>query len=162
MKKKNLIIVIASCVMLLAYFVLPFITGVKASAFGESETQNTDDTVSMFYMLKDSGTPALSIILLVLTLCSSLYLLLDSFRDKLKDFSFIEKIVIPEKVAFLLPVILVLLVRFLYKPKGMELLSGLGAKISMVYGMGFYLFLLAAIVVAALVWVKSPALEEKV
>lgn len=145
MKKKNLIIVIASCVMLLAFLVFAYIK------FGDKST-------SMFDMMKNDA-PIMAFLILLLLLLSPIYLLLDSFRENLKkNIPVVEKIVIPEKVALLLPLILFFL--YFFYLKSMPLIGDLMKEGT--YGLGFYLYLLAGIAVAVLPWVKSPILEEKV
>lgn len=135
MKKKDLIAAIAGCLMLLAYLVMPYVK------FGPA-------SVSMYDVLKNDFS-----IFSLLFLLSSVFLVVFSLREK---FGIADKIAVPEMVAFLLPVIF-LLCMILFKSKEMKAAMMLAS-----YGIGFYLCVLAAIVVAVLPWVKSPILEEKV
>lgn len=161
MKKKNLIVVVASCLMLLAYFAMPYIASFKVSSFGISHAEKLN--LSLFDDLKDADS-VFDFLFTLLLLLSPLYLLMDVFREKLKEnVPIVEKIVIPEKVALTLPLELIVITGLFInsiKPALNELVQGL-AKFSVEYGSGFYLYLVAAIVVAALPWVKHPLLEEE-
>ena len=161
MKNKKLIIVVASCLMLLAYFAMPYIASIKVSSFGMSQTEKVN--LSLFEGLKEATT-VLDFLFMLLVLLAPLYLLLDVFRNKLKEsVPAVEKMIIPEKVALLLPLIFIILERLFddeIEPIANEIAQGL-ANFSVQYGSGFYLYLVAAIVVAVLPWVKHPLLEEE-
>lgn len=160
MKNKNLIIVVAGCLMLLAYFALPYVASIKVSSFGMSHSEKVN--LSLFDGLKEAST-ILDFLLMLLVLLAPLYLLLDVFRDKLKEsVPAVEQIVIPEKVVSLLPLIFIILERLFddeLEPVANTIAQGL-ANFSVQYGSGFYLYLFAAIVVAVLPWIKQPILDK--
>lgn len=83
MKNKSLIIVVASSLMLLAYFVLPYVASIKVSSFGMSQTEKVN--LSLFEGLKETPS-VLDFILMLLVLLAPLYLLVDVFREKLKKY----------------------------------------------------------------------------
>ena len=145
MKKKNLIIVVASCIMLLAYFALPCISGIRIPELDPSRTESTAH--SLFDMLTDKA-PTMAFLIFLLLLLAPLYLLLDAYLEK-----FIKKVILPRKIVFLLPLILIVCLRVL-----MNSFMSTGNDLPRVgvFGIGFYLYLAAAVVVAVLPWVKNP------
>lgn len=136
MKKRQLTVVVASALMVLAHVALPLITVPKMNF-----------SVTMFKMLTGNSS-VWGFILLLLALLVPLYLLLDVFREKVPA---LAKVVIPAKVASLLPIIVVVLLTF-------EISGNKGIPVDK--GIGYYIYLLAAIVVAVLPYVKHPALED--
>lgn len=138
MKKRDLIVVVASGIMLFAFLALPVLS-VKTFGF----------SLTMFKILINSKSLWFSIVLLLMLL-APLYLIFDKYREKLK---FMAKIVIPSKIATLLPIILFLL--FLYG------INSTSRGVTPTKDVGFYFYFLAAIVVAILPFIKHGALEDK-
>ena len=162
MKNKRIIIVVASCLMLLAYFAMPY-ANIKVSSFLMSD----ELSFTQFDDLKDADT-ILDFLLSLLILLSPLYLLLDVFRENLQEIvPIVKKIIISEKVTLLLPLILIVFQRLYVEsiiPAFNEIIEAYSegyADFSIEYGSGFYLYLVAAIVVAVLPWVKQSLLEEE-
>lgn len=136
MERRSLIVVIASALMILAFIALPVIS---VSGFGFSATM-------LDMLMKNSSV--MYTFLLLLILLAPIYLILDVYREKL---SFMEKIKIPSKIAPLVPLVCFIIYTFAFS-------SGKG--ITPDKGSGYYIYALAAIVVAALPFIKHPSLEK--
>lgn len=136
MERRSLIVVIASALMILAFIALPVIS---VSGFGFSATM-------LDMLMKNSSV--MYTFLLLLILLAPIYLILDVYREKL---SFMEKIKIPSKIASLVPLVCFIIYTFAFS-------SGKG--ITPDKGSGYYIYALAAIVVAALPFIKHPSLEK--
>lgn len=155
MKRKELIIMVCSLVMLIAYFVLPTISGIRIPEYDLSRTEDSPNT--LFNMLTDKA-PATAFIIFLLLLIAPLYLLLDAFRDKLKKaIPFIKSVRLPQKMAYLLPLILIICLRLLMKS---FMQTGIDLPRDPVFGSGFYLYSIAAIVVAIMPWISCRSLKE--
>lgn len=136
MERKRLIVVIASALMILAFIGLPVIS---VSTFGFSATM-------LDMLMKNSSI--MFTLLLLLMLFAPIYLILDVYRDRLP---FMDKIKIPTKIALLVPIICFIIYTIV-------LSSGKG--ITPDKDSGYYIYLLAAIVIAILPFVKHPSLEK--
>ena len=136
MERRSLIAVIASALMILAFIALPVIS---VSGFGFSAT--------MLDMLMKNSSIMYTLLLLLMFLVP-IYLILDVYRDRL---SFMEKIKIPSKIASLIPLVCFIIYTF-------ALSSGKG--ITPDKGIGYYIYALATIVVAALPFIKHSSLEK--
>lgn len=142
---KKSITAIASCLMLLAYFALPYF---------KLGTYVSD---SMLDLMDEREVPIMVIVTSLLLLVSPLYLLLYAFRDKLgRRISIVGRRAIPEKAALTLPLILFICLTLLIE----STLWG-EAEAKGTYGPAFYLYLLAAIAAAAMTQVKHPKTERK-
>lgn len=152
MKNKRLIIIVACSLMIVAYFTIPVIASIKVTVMGIS--QSTKYSIYMFRALTSNNTSFWFFLIYFLLLLAPIYLLMDVYRKKIQEkISVMAKIVIPEKVAMLLPLILIILL-------ALSISNTIGSNASVVYGIGFYLYLLAAIVLAILPWVNNPLLEN--
>lgn len=136
MERRSLITVIASALMILAFITLPVIS---VSGFGFSAT--------MWDMLMKNSS-IMYTLLLLLMLLTPIYLILDVYREKM---SFMEKIKISSKIASMVPLVCFIIYTF-------ALSSGKG--ITPDKGSGYYIYALAAIVVAALPFIKHSSLEK--
>lgn len=143
MNKRMLINVVASGLMVLAHLFMPLWSmKVKVMVIG------IVDSASMFRTLTETKNIFWFLVLLLLLLVP-IYLLLDIFREKIP---FMKKVVIPSKVATLLPLVLSILITF-------DLLS-VPDMVEIELGFGYYIYLLAAIVVAVLPWVNHAYLGK--
>lgn len=138
MERKRLIVVIASALMILAFIGLPVIS---VSTFGFSATM-------LDMLMKNSSI--MFTLLLLLMLLAPIYLIIDVYRDRLP---FMEKVKIPAKIASLIPVVCFIIFTIV-------LSSGSGRGIKPDKDSGFYIYLLVAIVIAVLPYVKHPSLEK--
>lgn len=138
MERRRLIVVVASALMILAFIGLPVIS---VSTFGFSATM-------LEMLFKNSSV--MFVLLQLLMLLAPIYLILDVYRDRL---TFMEKIKIPAKIVSLIPVICFIIFTIV-------LSSGSGRGVKPDKGSGYYIYLLASIVVAVLPYVKHPSLEK--
>ena len=136
MERRSLITVIASALMILAFITLPVIS---VSGFGFSAT--------MWDMLMKNSS-IMYTLLLLLMLLTPIYLILDVYREKM---SFMEKIKISSKIASLIPIICFIIL-------AINIATGKGVTPNK--GSGYYIYALAAIVVAALPFIKHPSPEK--
>lgn len=136
MERKRLITVVASALMILAFIGLPVIS---VSTFRFSATM-------LDMLLKNSSI--MFTLLLLLMLLTPIYLIMDVYRERLP---FMEKIKIPSKITSLVPLVCFIIYTFAFS-------SGKG--ITPDKGSGYYIYALAAIVVAALPFIKHPSLEK--
>ena len=128
--------VIASALMLLAFIALPVIS---VSGFGFSATM-------LDMLMKNSSV--MYTFLLLLMLLAPIYLILDVYRERL---SFMEKIKIPSKMASLIPIICFII---------LAITIATGKGIAPDKGSGYFIYALAALVVAALPYIKHSSLEK--
>ena len=155
MKRKNLIIMVSSLVMLIAYFVLPTISGIRIPEYDPFRTQDAAHT--MFDMLTGQA-PTIAFLMFLLLLLAPLCLLPYAFRNKLKKKApFVAKLLLPQKIAYLLPLILIISLRLLMKS---FMQTGTDLSRTPVFGSGFYLYLIAAIVVAVLLLVRRQGEQD--
>ena len=138
MERKRLIVVIASALMILAFIGLPVIS---VSTFGFSATM-------LDMLMKNSSI--MFTLLQLLMLLAPIYLIMDVYRDRLP---FMEKVKIPTKITSLIPVVCFIIFTIV-------LSSGSGRGIKPDKDSGYYIYLLAAIAIAILPFVKHQSLEK--
>lgn len=141
MTKRKLINTVACGLMIMAHLFMPIVS-VKVMGI------EIINWISMFEALTGNKNVFWFLVLLLLLLVP-IYLLLDIFREKVP---FMQKIVIPPKIATLLPLVLSILIIF-------DFFAG-NDMVKKEIGLGYYIYLLAAIVVAVLPRVNHPSLDK--